>query len=141
MVGLNFSNEAEADKFLKAMETKIKDRQQRRQSNLFTFVKRSWWYVYILAIKQRKDNTFNRSGPSSPPNFPAPALPSNTQPTPPRSSPMQTPLQTIPEPSHNISTPSSSNTPSSGSNVNKGHKGGKRKKLSKSDISAPSNFQ
>ena len=32
MVGLNFSDEQEADKFHRAMETKIKDRHQRRQS-------------------------------------------------------------------------------------------------------------
>ena len=32
MVGLNFSDEQEADRFLQAMETKIKDRQHRRQS-------------------------------------------------------------------------------------------------------------
>lgn len=35
MVGLNFSSEDEADKFLRAMETKIKDRQHRRQSNTY----------------------------------------------------------------------------------------------------------
>lgn len=32
MVGLNFSDEQEADKFIKAIETKIRDRQHRRQS-------------------------------------------------------------------------------------------------------------
>ena len=32
MVGLNFSSEQEADKFVSAMDTKIKDRQHRRQS-------------------------------------------------------------------------------------------------------------
>ena len=35
MVGLNFSDEREADKFFKVMETKIKDREQRRQGNTF----------------------------------------------------------------------------------------------------------
>lgn len=114
MVGLNFSSEDEADKFLRAMETKIKDRQHRRQT-----------------LKQRKDNTFARSGPSSPPGHPAPPLPNTTQPNPPRSSP----LTTIPEPSHNINV---TTTPSSGGN--KGQKG-KRKKINKSDISGPSNFQ
>ena len=32
MVGLNFSSEREADKFISAMDTKIKDRQHRKQS-------------------------------------------------------------------------------------------------------------
>ena len=43
MVGLNFSSEDEADKFLRAMETKIKDRQQRRQSNIY-------WELCLLVI-------------------------------------------------------------------------------------------
>lgn len=110
MVGLNFSDEQEADKFLQAMETKIKDRQHRRQT-----------------IKQKRGDTFNPNrGPSSPPSHPAPPLPNTAHPS---------PLHTIPEPaSHNISFNS---TPSSSS---KGQKG-KRKKINKSDISAPSNFQ
>ena len=87
MVGLNFSDEQEADKFLKAMETKIEDRQQQTQSNISPYF---WQTCYhsILALKQRKDNTFSRAGPSSPPGHPAPPLPSTAQPTPPRSSPL-----------------------------------------------------
>ena len=130
MVGLNFSDEGEADKFLRAMETKIKDRQQRRQSKtcFFLLIIALLLLLFILALKQRKDNTFNRPAPSSPPSNPAPPLPTTPQP---RSSP----LQTIPEPSHSI------NTPSSSSSVSSSNKKGKRKKISKSDISGPSNFQ
>lgn len=111
MVGLNFADEQEADKFLKAMETKIKDRQHRRQT-----------------LKQRK-GTFDNRRPSSPPNHPAPPLPNTAHPSP-------TPMQTIPEPTTTLNL-SSSNTPSGG---NKGQKG-KKKKINKSDISAPSNFK
>ena len=131
MVGLNFSSEDEADKFLRAMETKIKDRQNRRQSNIclaIVFIT-CYWQSLCLALKQKKDNSFTRPVPSSPPSHPAPSLPSTMHPNPPRSSP----LTTIPEPSHNVNVI----TPSGGNKAQKG----KRKKINKSDISGPSNFQ
>ena len=105
MVGLNFSSEDEANKFLRAMETKIKDSQNRRQSNIclaIVFII-CHWKSLCLALKQKKDNSFTRPVPSSPPSHPAPSLPSTMQPNCPRSSP----LTTIPEPSHsiNVTTP------------------------------------
>jgi len=148
MVGLNFSEEQEADKFHKALETKIKDRHQRRQSKICLLLSVTVISnVYIVALKQKKD-TFNSSNRvTSPPGVPAPALPnsphSSNHPTPAHHSPLQ-PIQESP---HAINTSSISSTgitstsSSSSSSSNKGNKGGKRKKILKSDISGPSNFQ
>lgn len=43
MVGLKFSDEQEADKFYKAIQTKLKDPQQRRQSRVY--LAKSFWYI------------------------------------------------------------------------------------------------